>query len=220
MKTLKILALSVLLVTGINAKSFAGSADFAGPYIGVTGSVVGAVIDGKHTDGDTDAVVTKGQAGAVSPTAGFEAGYNIAIGDMAFVTIAVAANPFDASFKADDAANANDVTVDMSDMLTASIEPSFSVTDSSALFVKAGYTEFSVTAKGTGLDATQSFDLSGESFGVGTKTITANGIYIKTEIGIATYDGFKLINVGTDDGTATVSDIETAYGTIMIGKKF
>ena len=220
MKTLKILAASILLVSGMTVKSFAGASDFTGIYVGISGAAVGAAMDGKHTDGDTNAVVTKGTAGAVSMTAGGEVGFSFALNDTAFVSISGNYNPVDAEFKADDAANVNDVTLTFDDIMEVSIEPSFSVSDNSAFYVKAGYSEFSVDAKGTGLDAAQSFDITGESIGMGTKTITDGGLYIKTEVGMTSYDGFTLVNVGTDDGTAKINDIETAYGKIMIGKKF
>jgi len=220
MKTIKTIAASVLLVSGMTVNAFAGASDFAGPYIGITGAAVGAALDGVHTDGDSGAVVTKGSAGAVSMTAGAEVGYSIALSDVAFVTIALSHNPIDAEFKADDAANADDITLTFNDISEISIEPSFSISDNSAFYVKAGYSEFSVDAKGTGIDAAQSFDVSGESVGLGTKTLTDSGIYIKTEVGMTTYDGFTLINVGTNDGTAKVNDIETAYGKITIAKQF
>ena len=41
MKTLKTLAASVLLVSGMTVNSFADSSEFAGPYIGVSGSAMG-----------------------------------------------------------------------------------------------------------------------------------------------------------------------------------
>jgi len=220
MKTIQTIAASVLLVSGMTVNAFAGASDFAGPYIGITGAAVGAALDGVHTDGDSGAVVTKGSAGAVSMTAGAEVGYSIALSDVAFVTIALSHNPIDAEFKADDAANADDITLTFNDISEISIEPSFSISDNSAFYVKAGYSEFSVDAKGTGIDAAQSFDVSGESVGLGTKTLTDSGIYIKTEVGMTTYDGFTLINVGTNDGTAKVNDIETAYGKITIAKQF
>tara|TARA_B110000027_G_scaffold111658_1_gene119995 strand:+ start:533 stop:1195 length:663 start_codon:yes stop_codon:yes gene_type:complete len=220
MKILKILAVSALLVAGINAKSFADSSNFAGPYIGVSGSAVGVAMDGKHTDGDADASVTKGAAGTVSMAVGVEVGYNVPVSDVAFITIAASYNPVDADFKADDAANANDVTVTFGDIMEVSVEPSFSVTSNTAFFVKAAYSEFTADAKGTGLDNSQAFDITGDTFALGTKTITANGIYIKSEVGMTTYGGFTLKDVGTDDGTAVVDDIDIAYGKIMIGKKF
>ena len=220
MKLVKIIAISTMLIVGNTANSFADSSVFAGPYIGLAGSAVGVAMDGKHTDGDANAVVTKGSAGVVSAAAGIEIGYNIPVSDSAFITIAATYNPVDAEFKADDAANVNDVTVTFDDIMEVAIEPSFSVTSNTAFFVKAGYSEFSADAKGTGLDANQSFDISGETFALGTKTITDNGIFIKSEVGMTTYDGFTLKNVGTDDGTAVISDIDTAYGKIVIGKKF
>ena len=220
MKTLKIIAASVLLVSGMTVKSFAGASDFAGPYIGVTGAAVGAAIDGNYTDGTSNARTSKGVAGAVSMAAGLEAGFNLALNDIAFVSIVASHNPVDAEFKADDAVNADDITLSFDDITEVSIEPSISITDNSAFFVKAGYSEFTITAKGTGLDNNQTFDITGDSFGLGTKTITANGVYIKTEVGMTTYDGFTLIGVGTNDGTSKVADIQTAYGKITIAKKF
>ena len=217
MKLMKIIAVSAMLVVGNTANSFADSSNFAGPYIGLAGSAVGVAMDGKHTETDGD---TKGTAGAVTATAGIEIGYNIAAGDTAFITIAATYNPVDAEFKADDAANADDVTVTFGDIMEVSIEPSFTVTSNTAFFVKAGYSEFTADAKGTGLAASQSFDVSGETFGLGTKTITDNGVFIKSEVGMTSYNGFKLVNVGTDLGSATINDIEIAYGKIVIGKKF
>jgi hypothetical protein len=220
MKLVKIIAISALLVAGNTANSFADSSNFAGPYIGIAGSAVGVAMDGKHTDGDADASVTKGAAGAVTLAVGIEVGYNVPVSDVAFITLAASYNPVDAEFKADDAANANDVTVTFDDIMEVSIEPSFSVTSNTAFFVKAGYSEFTADAKGTGLAASQTFDITGETFALGTKTITDNGVFIKSEVGMTTYGGFTLKDVGTDLGSATINDIDVAYGKIVIGKKF
>ena len=220
MKTLKILAASVLLVSGMTVKSFAGASDFSGIYLGVSGGAIGAAIDGDYTDGTSNGRVSKGTAGAVSGTVGAEGGFSFSLNDTAFLSVNVNWNPVDAEFKADDAVNADDVKVVFDDMIEVSIEPSFSLTDNSAFFVKAGISEFSVDVSGTGVDAAQSFDVSGSSVGVGTKTITDSGEYIKTEVGMSTYDGFTVKNVGTNDGTSKVSGIDTAYGKILIGRKF
>ena len=65
----------------------------------------------------------------------------------------------------------------------------------------------------------KSKDLSGETVAMGTKTITDSGIYMKTEVGMTSWDSFTLVNVGTQDGTVQ-ADVDAAYGKIMIGKKF
>ena len=220
MKTLKTLAASILLVSGMTVNSFADSSEFAGPYIGVSGSAMGTAIDGTFTDGTSNARANKGTAGAIGVAGGLEVGYNLAVSDMVFISVNAEMNPFDADFKADDAVDADDVTVTLSDMNTLSLEPSFSVTSSSAVYLKAGISEFTIKASGTGLDAAQTFDLQGEVFALGTKTITDSGMYVKTEVGLTTYDGFTLVGVGTNDGTAKIADVETAYGKIMVGKKF
>ena len=220
MKTLKILAASILLVSGMTVKSFAGASDFSGIYLGVSGGAVGAAIDGNYTDGTSNGRVSKGTAGAVSGTVGAEGGISFSLSDTFFVSVNINWNPVDASFKADDAANADDVTVTFDDMTEVSIEPSFSITDNSAFYVKAGMSEFTVSVTGSGVDAAQNFDVAGSSVGLGTKTVTDGGFYVKTEVGLTSYDGFTVINVGTNDGTSKISGIETAYGKVLIGRKF
>ena len=222
MKLVKILALSVLFATGMVTNSFAGSSHFAGPYIGITGSALGAAIDGTHTETDGaggQSNSTKGTAGAIGATAGAELGYNFPVTDVVFISVNASYSPLDADFKADDAMDTDDVTVTLEDIMAFSIEPSFSMSDNTAFFLKAGVSEFSLNASGTGLDAAQSKDLSGETVAMGTKTITDSGIYMKTEVGMTSWDSFTLVNVGTQDGTVQ-ADVDAAYGKIMIGKKF
>ena len=222
MKLVKILAVSVLLASGMVAKSFAGSSEFAGPYIGISATAIGAAIDGTHTEttgASDESNVTKGTAGAIGATVGAELGYNFPISDVAFVSINASYNSMDASFTADDAMNSDDVTVTLENVMEFSIEPSFSMSDNTAFFIKAGVSEFSLGASGTGLDASQSFDLTGQTAAIGTKTISDNGIYIKTEVGITSWDSFTLVGVGTQDAEVK-ADVEAAYGRIMIGKKF
>ena len=220
MKIVKVLTVSLLLVTGIVSKSFAGSAEFGGPYIGVHGTAIGFAIDGKHTDANLGGLkVTKGTAGAVGATAGVEIGYNIPITDAVFISVSGNHTPVDASFKADATGNVDDVKVTIKDINEFSIEPSISLSDNTAVFIKASHSEFSISASGTGLDKSQSFDLSGETFALGTKTITDSGFFAKTEAGITSWDSFKLIGVGTSDGTVT-ADVDSVYGRFTIGRKF
>ena len=113
----------------------------------------------------------------------------------------------------------SDVTVNMDHMYTASVELNMNVSDTSAVFVKAGHTEFELEASGTGLDNAQSFDLDGTVVAIGTKSITDGGIIFKSEMGMKEYDGFKLVGVGTDDGTVT-GDVDVAYGSFSVGMKF
>ena len=87
MRTLKILAASVLLVSGMTVKSFAGASDFSGIYLGVSGGAIGAAIDGDYTDGTSNGRVAKGTAGAVSGTVGAEGGFSFSLNDTAFLSV-------------------------------------------------------------------------------------------------------------------------------------
>jgi opacity protein-like surface antigen len=217
MKMLKLFVLSAILISGMISKSFAGASDFSGFYVGLEGQAAGAEVDGKFTDGNGE--VSKGTAGAVSPMAGIAVGYSYAVDDSFFVGVEVSMNPLDADFKADEASNNNDVTVNMENIITVAVEPSFSTGDNSAVYLKLGYSEFELDASGAGLDAAQSFTLEGMTVGIGTKTIHDSGMFIKTEAGITEYDSFKLINVGDDDGTVQ-ADPTIAYGKVTVGFKF
>lgn len=220
MKIIKVTILSFLLVTGLVAKTFAASSDFEGFYIAVEASANGAAVDGTHTDADSK--VTKGTAGAVSPIAGAAIGYTYALDDSFFVSLDISYNPLDADFKADGAASDEDVTLTLEDIYTVSLEPSFSVNDNSAVYLTAGYSEFSITAKGTGLKTTQAFDLDGTKIGFGTKTKLDSGLFIKTEIGMKDYDAFTIKDVGSSaNGYGKVkADTEMAYGQLSMGFLF
>ena len=219
MKIVKILIISFLLVTGLTVKSYSGASDIAGFHIALEMSANGAQVDGKHTDTDSTPQITNGTAGATGMVAGASVGYTMAFDDTFSMTLDGQWNPMDHTFKADDAANADDVTVNMDHMYTVSLEFNANVTDASAVFAKVGYSEFELEASGSGLDKAQAFDLDGQVYAIGTKTYMDNGVFFKSEAGMKEYDNFKLTGVGTGDGTVE-ADVEVAYGTFAIGMKF
>ena len=219
MKIVKFLFISFLLISGMTVKSYADATDFQGFHIAVEAGANGAAVDGSHSDTDSTAQVTKGTAGAVGAVVGASVGYTMAFDDTFSMTLDGQWNPLDHEFKADDAANADDVTVKMDHMYTISIELNANVSDSSAVYAKFGHSEFELEASGSGLDNAQSFDLDGEVYAIGTKTLMDNGVYFKSEMGMKDYDDFKLIGVGTGDGTVTATT-EVAYGSFAIGMKF
>ncbi len=219
MKIIKFLFVSLLLITGMTVKSHADASNFAGFHIALEASANGAMVDGEHTDTDASAQVTKGTAGAVGVVAGASIGYTMAFDDMFSVTIDGQWNPMDHSFKADDAANTDDVDVNMDHMYTISVELNAMVTDNSAVYAKFGQSEFELEASGTGLDNAQAFDLSGDVYAIGTKTMMDNGVFFKSEMGMKDYDTFKLVGVGTGDGTVS-ADVDVAYGSMAVGMTF
>ena len=219
MKIVKFLFISLLLISGMTVKSHADASDMQGFHLALEISANGAQVDGKHTDTDASPNITNGTAGATGMVAGASIGYTMAFDDTFSMTIDGQWNPMDHTFKADDAANADDVTVNMDHMYSVSLELNANVTDASAVYAKVGYSEFELEASGTGLDSAQAFDLDGQVYALGTKTYMDNGMFFKSEMGMKEYDNFKLVGVGTGDGTVE-ADVDVAYGSFAIGMKF
>ena len=154
------------LLASMTVPAMAGSSDFAGPFIGVQGSVNGMELDGKHTDQSSE--TQTGSGGAFAMVAGIEAGFNIPLGDSFFVGVGGMWIPIDASFDANDNENNADVTLTSSSHVTAYIQPSISVYDNSAIYLKFGMSEADLTSSG---DVTgQPNNLEGTTIAIGTTT--------------------------------------------------
>ena len=193
----------------------AGSSDFSGLYIGFQASINGMELDGKHT---TDSAVTKGTAGSIGTVAGVEAGFNLPLGDSFFVGIGAMWIPIDADFSADDAANNADVTLTTSDHVSYFIQPSISVFDNSAMYIKYGISEGDLAASG---DVTgQPNNLEGETMAIGTTTLFGSGIFMRTEAGYHDYDHITLIGVGGNATATLEGDPTVAYGSVSLGFQF
>jgi len=205
--------------------SFADSSAFTGAYVAVSGSAIGVALTGTHTKTLGGDLSSKGAVGAVENSAGLEAGFSYPVSDMAFITVGVGYTPFSADIKASDVTEAKDIKLATDDMLSVFIEPSFNVTENSAVFLKVGYSESEVTASGTEVtNKTYAFD--GTTIALGTKTIADNGLFIKTEAGVTDYSSINIKNIREEfNGTATFTasakaDVEVAYGQVTLGYKF
>jgi outer membrane protein W len=202
----------------------ADSSAFTGAYAGISLGINGVALDGNYKD-DTasDTTNSKGSIGVVEPSVGFEIGYSYPMSDMSFITAGITYNPVDASVDASNATKSKKVTVDIEDMVGVFIEPSFNVTENSAVFVKAAYSEASFNASGNDLSSKSVSDLEGTTVAIGTKIMTDSNLYIKTEVGYTEYDGIKIKNISDDAGTNTATadaDVDSAYGSILLGFKF
>ena len=226
MKRIKVMlyGLCALLVASMTSTPLmAGAGDFAGPYIGIAVSPMGAELDGQYTEG-TDGDTTKGAGGKIITVPSADIGYNIPLSDTFFVSIGGTYTPGEAEISHhDDAANSADIKVEASDFYTVYIQPSISVTDSSAIFIKAGYAsaDLAITGDFTG---TKSTKLEGSTISMGTKSIFPSGIYFQTEAGITEYDGIFVNDIGTSDTDGAKGDVKAdpslAFGTVTIGMKF
>ena len=203
----------------------ADSSAFTGLYVGVSGSAIGIAMDGKYNRTLGDAKSVSGSIGTVHESAGMEAGFSYPLSDMFFVTVGAGVTPFSSTIKANDALDEKNIILTTDDITTFFIEPSFNITENSAFFIKYGVSESEIAATGTEI-TNKVYDFDGETFGVGTKTVSDNGIYLKTEAGVTSYDTLTLNNIQEfNDGASTFTanakaDVDIAYGQITLGYKF
>jgi len=224
-------AIALLMGCGFTTTSIAGSSDFAGIYGAFTGSAGGAAINGRHVDQSGE--ITEGQVGGVFPTAGYEIGFNLPLGDIFFLgaghswsksgTVSIA----DGKDGANDSGN-KDTGEDADGLVNAHLKaknlkevyimPSISIYDNSAVYVKLGRTiadtEFTGTA--TGVPG----NLTGDTLGVGTIAMTPSGIFIKTEGTVTRFDDIRIVGVGGSAGALIEGTPDMVQGSIAIGFKF
>ena len=199
----------------------AGSGDFSGPYVSFQAAVVGGALDGEYTD--EDGAVTKGTGGATFPISGLEAGWNLGLGETFLIGIGGTYNPGSATLSnADDAANAADVRVKISNQWTAFIQPQISFAENSAAYIKVGITQAMLKCAGNinSPNCNNAGGLDGRTYAIGTKTKFGSGIFIQTEAGATGYESLNILNVG-GSATATITARPTmAYGAVAIGFQF
>ena len=215
-------AIALLVSIGFATTSFAGSSDFSGVWIAGHAELNVVAIDGTNTDGTgTDAgTVTSGTIGGFAPTAGYELGFNLPLGDTFFVTVGYADGGGEsakiAGATSDD--GNSDVTVHASSPSWYYIAPSISVFDNSAVYFKIGRAEANLKAIG---DVTGTLSgIDGDLWGIGTTTIADNGLFFKTEAGAIQYDQFKIIGIGGDASDIVEGNPLVGYGHVSIGYKF
>jgi len=222
MSKLKTIALAIIFATSAVTPSLAGSDEFAGPYISVSASAVGAQLSGTYTD--SDSVVTEGTPGRVTGIGSAEIGYTLPLGDTLFVTAGASYTPGTAEIaNANDQDNVYNVNIKASDFYTYFIAPGISVTENSALYVKYGTSEADLQVTGT-FDGTASKDLSGETIALGLKTILPSGLFFSSEVGFTEYDGITVNDIGeaAEDGEQgdAKGDPTIAFGTFAVGFRF
>ena len=221
----KIVGTVCISLMGLIGSANADSSAFTGAYVAVNGSAVGMALDGTRTKTVGGSATTKGKAGMVSPAVGFEAGFSYPLSDMFFLTVGANYQPFDSEIDANNVTKSNNVKLSSADIVSVFIEPSFNITENSAFFIKVAMSESELAATGT--DVTdKTYDFDGTTIALGTKTISDNGMFFKTEAGITDYDTITINNILEDEAgsktfTSSVkADVEVAYGQVTVGYKF
>ena len=225
MKAIKTLAITLLASMSLSSPLVAGSADFAGIWGGVQASINGVTVDGTHTSSSDNIVasnisVNKGGVGAIAPIAGIEAGFNLPLGDIFIIGVGgtlISGTAKVAESKED--ANAADITIEGSDMETLFIQPSISLFDNSAMYVKFGSAELHMEAIGDVTNPAK-FDLNGDLYGIGMLTQFNNGIYVRTEASAVSFDSFTFTGVGAAETAILEGNPTIATGALSLGYKF
>jgi hypothetical protein len=219
-------AIALLVSFGFVSSALAGSAEFGGIFGALHVSMNGAEINGSHTTGKGDSEgggtldeSTKGRLGAVIPVAGYELGFNLPLGDVFFLGIGGTMINGSAEFvEGDDFDNSADFTLEISDAKTYYIQPSISIYDNSAIYVKLGRTMADLTAIGDVTGAPN--NLQGNMYAIGTTTMANNGLFIKTELGGTDFDQISLVGVGGSAEAQVEGNPIMAHGSLTIGYKF
>ena len=88
MNKLKTLFCAVFTLLLVNATAQADSSNFAGPYIGVSGSGYGIQLDGEsNSQGGGTTETDNVSLGQVAPVTGIEIGYALPIGSMMLLDV-------------------------------------------------------------------------------------------------------------------------------------
>ena len=212
-----VIAMTFLSVTPL----VAGSGDFAGPFIQVSAKSIGAELDGQYTD--NQGLITKGTGGSIAQVGAIDVGYTLPLGESFLIGIGISKTPGSANIsKADDAANAADITIKAEDFTTYYIQPTISMSENSAVFLKLGKSEADLKITGD-FSGTSSKELDGNTYALGTKTMFSSGMYFSAEAGYSDYDNIFVNDIGNANTLGTgdaKADPSTAFGQFSIGYKF
>jgi len=215
-------------------------AQFSGPYIGISGSIAGVATEGSKTTstggvGNTSANSGTGPVGAISPLAAIDLGYSIGAGKGTTVAIGATYSPMKAELNAKDndtsANTAGTRNLEVKDLYTVYIQPTFEITKDAAFFIKGFYSKADVSLTGTAVSKPN--DLEGYGASVGLRVMLTKDAFVQVEAAYTQFDtvSARVASLGTSSGegspakttvtrTYTANDPEVAEGRITLGFKF
>jgi len=232
LKTMLCAVFTLMLVNITTAQS--DSSNFAGPYVGLTGSGYGLQMDG-HADSQSGGTTESDDVslGQVAPVTGIELGYVFPMGSAFAIDIGGAFYSGSAKIDhfSDDgvgstsvgdttiASSDRQVAFTMDDLVTAYIAPTIVLSDTSSLYLKVGVTEADIGVSG---DVTTPGDLSGTTYALGTRTVLDSGIFIRTEAGYTEFNAISSHGKGTNIANTTQYSAEptVAFGAVSLGFRF
>ena len=236
-------AIALLLACGLTSPSMAGSSDFSGIYGALWASAGGGEVSGTHTAG-RDATgtvttnnaqdITRGVVGAVFPLAGYEVGFNLPLGDKFFIGFghswtqdgtATLARTDDGNAQKVNNVGGDAVNPQGNAHLTADslkqvyFMPSVSIFDNSAVYAKFGRSIANTTLTGDVEAGSNPGNLTGDTWGIGTISMTPSGIFVKTEGSFTQFNDIRIVGVGGSNALVE-GNPKVVAGTVALGFKF
>ena len=240
----KICKLSAIALLASSTSLMAQSKSFEGVSLGLTVSAIGAEVSGSTTQaGKTpntgDGNKASGSLGKTAEIAAIDLSYGFAIGNNGLIAVGASYTPGKA--KAGSGTYTDGVTngvgnlnagtgnlsLEVKDPYTIYIAPTYVVSKDSAIYAKIGYAkaEINTSATGGASLSQKPGDLEGISYGIGSKTMLTQNLYLGVEANITDYDAISattLTNAG-NGGTASkrvTADVQTVQGMITLGYRF
>ena len=234
----KICKLSAIALLASSTSLMAQSKSFEGASLGLSVSGIGVEVSGSGRTSTGNS--STGSLGKVAEIAAIDLSYGYAIGNNGIIQVGASYTPGKAKAGSgtytDGTTNAGslnlnagtgNISLEVKDPYTIYIAPTYVVSKDSAIYAKIGYAKADITTAATG-GATLSSkpgDLEGMSYGIGSKTMLTQNLYLGVEANITDYDSIKATtlanagNGGTSSKTIT-ADVKTVQGTITLGYKF
>ena len=205
----------------LNIGGGGASESLGGPYIALQGAMYGSTLDGSGRNSNGEKL-SDASLGKTFGSFGVNLGWSIPIGEAVLLGLDLNFQPGDAKIKVDTGAgdtdtSGEDIDVTMKDVRTISLMPMFAVTDTSALYVKAGITHVDLSWNNEMVAGLNS-SMRAETLAVGSRTLFGEHGFIQTEFGYSSFDTLNIHTVTSNsDGSA---DPETVYGSFSIGVKY
>jgi hypothetical protein len=240
----KICKLSAIALLASSTSLMAQSKSFEGVSLGLTVSGIGAEVSGSSTQaGKTpntgNGNSARGSLGKVTEIAAIDLSYGYAIGNNGIIQVGASYTPGKAKAGSgtytdgvtNGSGNLNagtgNLSLEVKDPYTIYIAPTYVVSKDSAIYAKIGYAkaEINTTATGGATLSQKPGDLEGISYGIGSKTMLTQNLYLGVEANITDYDAISattLTNAG-NGGTASkrvTADVQTVQGMVTLGYKF
>jgi len=236
-------AFALLITCGFASPSMAGSSDFAGIYGALWASAGGAEISGTHSAGrnvtgtethNNAQDISRGQVGAVFPLAGYEIGFNLPIGNMFFLGVGhswtqggtaslasgVDNNAQKVGGDGDDVQNANgNFNLTAKNLKQVYFMPSVSIFDNTAVYAKFGRSIADTELHGDVEAGSNPGNLTGDTWGIGTISMTPSGIFVKTEGSFTQFNDIRIVGVGGSNALVE-GNPKVVSGTVALGFKF